>query len=1149
MAAALAALSCFSISLSAATLNVPANFPTIQAAITAAANGDEVLVEPGVYVGTVSLLGKGITVRSSQGAQVTIIQAPNTGVNVVSFTRGEPPTAAIDGFTIRGGNRGVNMATTLASVRNCIIHGNASGMFLFFASPTIQGNTIVSNTSNGGIQFQGGAAQVIGNNISYNIDTSAGGGAAMELFEGATPTIRNNLISFNSAPSGGGGIITLVSASDPLIEQNLIVRNDAGTNGTIAWLVPSGVTTPRVINNTIAFNTSTLAAGIAANAFDSSAQIVNNIIYASGSQTGIWVGSADANLPVIQANLVFSESGARYNGIASDQTGINGNISGDPQFANVPNNDFHLRSTSPAIDVALAAAAPTVDFAGLTRPVDGNGDGTAEPDLGVYEFLGVNHPPVADAKALDVAEDTSGTVQLTGSDPDGDALTFQVTSNPAHGTISANGQSVVYTPEANYNGADSFTYIVNDSQNNSDPATVSITVTPVNDVPTAVGAAYTTPEDTARALTLVAFDVDNEPLIYVIATTPQHGTLSGTGANLTYTPAANFNGSDSFDFFVQDAVSASAPATISITVTSANDAPTANSLALSVSEDSSVAVTLSGSDADNDSLTFRVLTQPAHGTLSVSNGQVAYTPAANFNGPDEFTYVANDGTIDSAPATVALTVQPVNDVPVANSQAYSTPEDQPFTFTLSGSDVDGDTLTHRIITPPAHGSLSVTGNTIQFVPEPNFNGSDHLEFVLSDGQSESTVARIDITITPANDAPVAINGAFSGPEDSSIPIALSASDLDGDALTFVIVSGPEHGTLSGSGANLTYQPAPNFNGGDSFTWKANDGTADSAVATVFLAVTPVNDPPVATSRTVFATEDQPFTSVVSGTDVDGDALTFSLKEGPAHGTVSGEWPAFTYTPAPNYSGPDSFRFFVSDGQATSHGTMSIVVTPVNDVPVAQSQSILVHEDKPTEVTLSASDVDGHALSYSILTPPAHGTLSGTAPNLVYTPAANFFGTDSFTFRASDAISASEPATVTITVKSVNDAPTFTFANTTLHVRKNAGGQTFLEFIRNISAGPNESDQTVSLAIIGNTNPDLFQVQPELSSKGTLTFDPRQGRTGTASITVKALDNGGTADCGIDRSTQCFTIIVDNEMNLQSVNKPLSAARTTLKKVK
>ena len=278
---------------------------------------------------------------------------------------------------------------------------------------------------------------------------------------------------------------------------------------------------------------------------------------------------------------------------------------------------------------------------------------------------------------------------------------------------------------------------------------------------------------------------------------------------------------------------------------------------------------------------------------------------------------------------------------------------------------------------------------------------------MSDGQSESAVARIDVTITPANDAPVASNGAFSGPEDTSIPIALSASDLDGDALTFVIVSGPAHGTLSGTGANLTYQPAPNFNGGDSFTWKANDGTADSAIATVFLAVTPVNDPPVAANQSVLVTENQPFTSQVSGTDVDGDALAFSLKEGPAHGTLSGVWPAFTYTPALNYSGPDSFQFFVNDGQAASYGTISITVTPVNHVPVAQSKSILVHEDKPAEVTLSASDADGDALSYSILTLPAHGTLSGTAPNLVYTPAANFFGTDSFTFRASDQLSASE----------------------------------------------------------------------------------------------------------------------------------------------
>jgi parallel beta-helix repeat protein len=1127
--------------LLAATLSVPTAYPTIQSAVTAAVAGDIVAVEPGLYREAIHFGGKGITIRSTQGPAVTTIQPLNSFQTVVSFLRGEPPTATLEGFTLRGGAIGIHLATTLPTIRNNVITQNELGIHLSFASPNILGNTISSNSPNGGIYIQGSCtAQIIGNNISYNNDTSAGGGAAIEMFAAGTPTIRNNLISYNTAPSGGGGAITMVNISDALIEQNLIIRNEAGNNGTISWLAPSGANGARVINNTIAFNNSTLAAGIAADGFDATAEIINNIVYASGSQTAIWVGGFnDPNLPLIRTNLVFSETGAPYAGIAADQTGLNGNISGDPLFANASANDFHLRAGSPAIDVALASRAPAADFAGLARPVDGNEDGTAAPDLGVYEFLGVNHPPVAEAKSLEVAEDGSGVVQLSGYDQDGDTLTFQIISNPAHGSLLVNGQNVTYTPNANFNGTDSFSYIANDSEDDSAPAAVSVNVTPVNDSPTASGTAVTIAEDTASVVTLVAHDLDNDPLTYVISLAPSHGTISGSGANVIYTPAANFHGSDSLEFVAHDSSSASAAVTVLVTVTPVNDAPVANALALSLSEDTSLAIALSGSDVDGDTLTFTVVTQPANGTLSVANNQLVYAPNANFNGADEFTYVANDGSLDSASATVALTVQPANDLPVANSATHSTPENQSFSFTLTGSDIDGDTLTHRITRPPAHGSLGVTGNTIQYWPEPNYNGPDSLEFVMNDGAGDSAVARIDITITPVNNPPVANNGAFSGPEDTLLPLALSASDLDGDALSFIIVTGPEHGTLSGTGPNFSYKPAQNFHGGDSFTYKVNDGSANSEVATVFIVVTPVNDAPVAVEPNVFLLEDTSRSITVSGTDVDGDALTYSLKQAPLHGTLSGTAPNFVYTPAPNYFGPDSFRFYVDDGRTASHGTVSIFVGSVNDVPVAKAKSITLLEDRPADLTLEATDVDGDALTYSIVTGPAHGTLSGTAPNLFYTPAAHYFGTDSFVFRASDGRATSEPEVVTVTVTPVNDAPTFTLADQTILARKNAGLETYPNWVQNLSPGPNESNQAVSLSIISVSQPDLFEVQPAITAPGTLTFNPRQGRVGSATVTVKALDNGGTANEGVDRSTQSFTIVVDSQVSLSSGNRPLN----------
>jgi carboxypeptidase T len=177
-----------------------------------------------------------------------------------------------------------------------------------------------------------------------------------------------------------------------------------------------------------------------------------------------------------------------------------------------------------------------------------------------------NQPPVADPQSAVTAEDTAAAITLTGSDPDGDALTFSVTSGPSHGTLSGTGPNRTYTPAANYNGPDAFNFVANDGHLNSPAATVSLTVTPVNDAPAANPQSVTTQQDTPVGITLTGSDVDGDPLSFSIETGPSHGTLSGSVPNLTYTPAAGYTGSDSFAFTVSDGAISSPPATVSITV-------------------------------------------------------------------------------------------------------------------------------------------------------------------------------------------------------------------------------------------------------------------------------------------------------------------------------------------------------------------------------------------------------------------------------------------------------------------------------------------------------------------------------------------------------------------------------------------------------
>jgi len=634
-----------------------------------------------------------------------------------------------------------------------------------------------------------------------------------------------------------------------------------------------------------------------------------------------------------------------------------------------------------------------------------------------------NTPPTANPQSVSTNEDTATAITLTGSDPDSDPLTYAVVANPGHGTLSGTAPNLTYTPAANYNGPDSFTFKVNDGTVDSSPATVSITVNPVNDAPIANPQSVSTNEDTARAITLSGSDVDGNPLTYSVVVGPGHGSLSGTAPNVTYTPSANYNGTDSFTFKVNDSTVDSAPATVSISVTPVNDSPVANAQSLSTAEDTPLGILLSGSDVENSPLSFAVVATPAHGSLSGSAPNLTYTPDLNYHGADSFTFKVNDGSVDSTPATVSLAITPLNDAPVVNSQAVSTAQDTPLAITLTGSDVDGDALSFSVASGPANGTLSGTAPDLLYTPGSGYQGADSFTFTASDGQATSAPATVEISVTRVNNAPTAADQAVSTAEDTSLAITLSGSDLDSDPLTFAVLTAPANGVLSGAAPDLTYTPNPNFNGSDSFTFKANDGLADSAPATVSISVTPVNDAPQANAQSVNLAEDSPVAITLSGSDVDGDALTFTIVDPPMHGALSGAAPNLTYTPVADYNGPDSFAFRVNDGALDSAvATVSISVTPVNDVAVVYVAYVTTNEDTSTAVTLTGSDLDGDVLTFAVADQPAHGSLSGVAPNLTYLPAANYNGADSFTFVANDGTLNSAPATVYLTVTPVNDAP-------------------------------------------------------------------------------------------------------------------------------
>lgn len=180
--------------------------------------------------------------------------------------------------------------------------------------------------------------------------------------------------------------------------------------------------------------------------------------------------------------------------------------------------------------------------------------------------------------------------------------------------------------------------------------------------------------------------------------------------------------------------------------TTTNQPPSAAPQALTTDEDTQLAITLGGSDPENSPLSFTILTDPLHGTLSGDAPALTYTPISNFNGADSFTFKVNDGSLDSTPATISITVNPVNDLPVAHAQYLETQVDIPLAITLAGSDVETTTLIFNITSQPTHGSLSGTAPQLTYTPAGGFIGSDSFTFTVNDGTATSAPAAVAISI-------------------------------------------------------------------------------------------------------------------------------------------------------------------------------------------------------------------------------------------------------------------------------------------------------------------------------------------------------------------------------------------------------------------
>jgi len=1003
--------------------------------------------------------------------------------------------------------------------------------------------------------------------------TEAGGVISYTVFITQAPTsdltvtLSNGLSVVIAAGQTAGVLnVTYVGNDTPYLDASTVSATIAGTSGGGNLVI---TTDPAPAVTQIADTIDTTTVSLSANAsVDEGEKITYTATVTNAAQTDVTVTLSNNTTITIKAGETT------------------GTVTVDTPANLADGKDLHVSAT-------------------ITGATGGNYEDLAvNPKAAETTVVAIDDPSVLVGDRQTIAEDgvAHGNVLTNDSDIDNilKVATFNVgTTTYSAGqvaiiagvgsvSIAANGE-YTFTPTKDYNGD---VPQIGYTTNTGSSSTLDVTVTPVNDAPVAIATSATGAEDQVDGIEvhLNATDVDGiDNVASFNVSTPNNGTFytdaamtqaftgniaanNGT-ATLYFKPDANFNGQVNFTYTATDSGNIDGSDVLTspavdgvITVTPVNDAPVAVATSATGEEDQAtgIEVHLSATDIDgiDNVASFNVstpnngtfytdaaMTQAFTGSIAANNGTATlyFKPDANFNGQVNFTYTATDsgntngGDVLTSPAVDGvITVTPVNDAPVAIATSATGAEDQVdgIEVHLNATDVDGiDNVASFNVSTPNNGTFytdaamtqAFTGNiaanngtaTLYFKPDANFNGQVNFTYTATDsgdvnGNNVLTSPSVDgvITVTPVNDAPVAVATSATGEEDQAtgIEVHLSATDIDGiDNVASFNVSTPNNGTFytdaamtqaftgniaaNNGTATLYFKPDANFNGQVNFTYTATDSgdingnnVLTSPAVDGVITVTPVNDAPVAIATNATGGEDQVDGIEVhlNATDVDGidNVASFNVST-PNNGTFytdAAMTQAFTgniaanngtatlyFKPDANFNGQVNFTYTATDsGDINGNNVLTspavdgvITVTPVNDAPVAVATSASGEEDQTSaiEVHLNATDVDGidNVASFNVST-PNNGTFytdaamtqaftgsiaanNGTA-TLYFKPDANFNGQVNFTYTATDSGNTNGSGVLTspavggvITVTPVNDAPVVAFNSTTFTEQK------------------------------------------------------------------------------------------------------------------
>ncbi|WP_228842906.1 tandem-95 repeat protein [Vibrio parahaemolyticus] len=744
----------------------------------------------------------------------------------------------------------------------------------------------------------------------------------------------------------------------------------------------------------------------------------------------------------------------------------------------------------------------------------------------------VNDSPVAVDDTVSTQEDTVVTIDVlpNDSDVDGDKLSIQSASVPeAQGKVEIVEGKLVFTPAENFNGDAEITYTVTDGQL-TDEAKVTVTVNPVNDAPIIkVDAVESITEDAVNTDTVVATltvrDTDTpEDQLTVSLENNSNGyfVLVGNEVKLTQAGVDVVNNDElnlkdlTISASVSDGVNPTANDSDSLIVNRVNDAPVAKDDIATTQEDTAVTIDVlpNDSDVDGDKLSIQSASVPeAQGKVEIVDGKLVFTPAENFHGDAEITYTLTDGALTDQ-ATVNVTVNAVNDTPVVESNLadQTLAEDfTPYTIDLNTAFSDVDNVDGELTFSVSGNSnvlVSIENGIATISPTADWNGSEILTFKATDPSGESVSQTVNFTVAPVVDIEADSTNVV---EDTPTIINVLGNDtFEGKdkVVSLDAENGPKNGTvIVNNDGTVTYTPNDNYVGKDTFTYIVTSGGVSEST-TVEVNVTPVNDAPVAKDDIATTQEDTAVTIDVlpNDTDVDGDKLSIQSASVPeAQGKVEIVDGKLVFTPAENFNGDAEITYTVTDGALTDQATVKVTVNAVNDTPVVESNiadQALAEDFTPYTIDLNTafSDVDNvdGELTFSV---SGNSNIQVAIVNGIatITPTADWNGSETLTFTATDPSGESISQTVNFTVAPVADS--VTVVEDTPTIIKVLGNDTFEGDDKVVSLDTNNGPANGTVSI----NPD-----------GSVTYTPNDNYHGTDSFTY-IVTSGGVSESTTVRS--------------------------------